>query len=628
MSASIASVAQNYGIANWGEGYFGINARGNVSVRPNPGRSLELDLFELARQLIDEGQRLPVLVRFDDILRHRVQSLCAAFQQAATALDYAGGYRAVYPIKVNQQRSVIEQLVAGGGECVGLEAGSKPELMAVLASSPPGGTVVCNGYKDRQYVRLALIGQRMGLKVYIVIEKLSELDIVLAEAADLQVQPLLGVRVRLAAIATGKWQNSGGAKSKFGLSAAQVLTLVRGLHENGCVHWLVLLHAHIGSQIPDLSDIHRGVREIARYFVELRGQGAPIAAIDVGGGLGIDYEGSRSEHEHSMNYDLDAYASEVLRPLARACAEYGLPQPAVFSESGRAMTAHHAVLIADVIERESPDAVPVDEAEADDDDELVDRMRKQLKTQASPPQRFHNARALLAQVHERFAQGDLGLAARAHAESLFYAITRAAKRDLRLASRRHRELLEQLNETLAERVFGNFSLFQSLPDAWAIDQVFPVVPLHRLHESPDQASMVHDLTCDSDGCIGSYVDQDGIENTLMLHAQRPGEPYLLGVFLVGAYQEILGDMHNLFGDTDAVNVSVGTDGRCRIAPAESGDSVDELLRYVHFDPETMLTTYRERLIGQGLSADELERDLIELTDALDGYTYLQSDIGN
>ena len=628
MSASIAPVAQNYGIANWGEGYFGINAGGNVSVRPNPGHSLELDMFELALRLVDEGQRLPVLVRFDDILRHRVQSLCAAFQQAATALDYTGGYRAVYPIKVNQQRSVIEQLVSGGAECVGLEAGSKPELMAVLASSPPGGTVVCNGYKDRQYVRLALIGQRMGLKVYIVIEKLSELDIVLAEAADLQVEPLLGVRVRLAAIAAGKWQNSGGAKSKFGLSAAQVLTLIRRLHERSCVHWLVLLHAHIGSQIPDLRDIHRGVSEVARYFIELRGQGAPISAIDVGGGLGIDYEGSRSEHEYSINYDLDTYASEVLRPLARACAEHNLPQPVVFSESGRAMTAHHAVLITDVIERESPAAVSVDEADVADDDELIDRMREQLTIQASPPQRFHNARALLAQVHERFAQGDLGLAERARAESLFYAVAHAAKRDLRLESRRHRELLEQLNETLADRVFGNFSLFQSLPDAWAIEQVFPIVPLHRLRESPDQASMVHDLTCDSDGCISSYVDQDGVENTLMLHAQRPGEPYLLGVFLVGAYQEILGDMHNLFGDTDAVNVSVGADGRCRVTPAEPGDSVDELLRYVHFDPETMLVTYRERLIGERLSAAELERDLNELADALDGYTYLQSGSSN
>lgn len=618
---------QTYGVNRWGEGYFAINASGHACVRPDPSADTTLDLFELAGALRDSGLRLPVLVRFNDILRHRVQALCAAFAAAAATLDYRGGYRAVYPIKVNQQRSVIEQIVAAGADCIGLEAGSKPELMAVLASAPRGAAIVCNGYKDREYIRLALIGRRLGFRVYIVIEKLSELELVVDESAAIGIEPLLGVRVRLAAIATGKWQNSGGARSKFGLSAAQVLVLVRRLQQLERLHCLALLHSHIGSQIPDLRDIHRGMGEATRFYVELRRLGADIRVIDVGGGLAVDYEGSRSQHDCSMDYDLDAYANEVLRPIARACAAHDLPQPLVFSESGRALTAHHAVLITNVIEREAP---YVEDDGLPDSDELLVQLRTLLDDDDASvaPQRLRKAQRMLDEANERFAAGDMDLQRRARAETLFYAVARAVRRDLRLGSRRHRELLEALNTILADRVFGNFSLFQSLPDVWAIEQIFPLMPLHRLHEPPERAALVHDLTCDSDGCIDNYVDRDGVEPTLMLHAPRAGERYLLGVFLVGAYQEILGDMHNLFGDTDAVNVSIAADGSYGLDRPEPGDAVDELLRYVHFDPQAMRSTYRRRLREQGIDDAEAARYLAALEAGLQGYTYLQDREGD
>jgi arginine decarboxylase len=623
MPARVSSVPQTYAVERWGEGYFGINDQGHATVCPAGERDSEIDLYALAREITASGLRLPVLVRFNDLLQHRVRELCGAFDAAARRLDYRGGYRAVYPIKVNQQRSVVEQIVAGGGDCIGLEAGSKPELMAVLASAPAGGVIVCNGYKDREYVRLALIGRRLGYDVYIVIEKPSELELVISESADLGIEPLLGVRVRLAAVASGNWQNSGGAKSKFGLSAAQVLALVERLRANGSLHWLALLHSHIGSQIPDLRDIHRGIGEATRFFAELHRLGAAIRVIDVGGGLGIDYEGSRSQHDCSINYDLASYAIEVLRPIARVCNEQGLAQPMIFSESGRAMTAHHAVLITDVIERE----LPFTEATVGDGgDELLQRLRELVAagSAAGIPQRYENAQLLLAEANERFAQGDFDLQERATAETLFYQVARAAKAGLRLSSRRHRDLLEQLNERLAERVFCNFSLFQSLPDVWAIAQIFPLMPLHRLDEAPQTAALVHDLTCDSDGCIETYVDQDGVESTLMLHPPRAGEPYLLGIFLVGAYQEILGDMHNLFGDTDAVNVTLRPEGGYRLTDPEPGDSVDELLRYVHFDPGAMLESYLRKLRAQGVGEAFIDSYYRELKAGLHGYTYLKT----
>jgi len=614
---------QTYGVERWSEGYFGINAAGHATVRPTASQDAEIDLKVLAGELADLGLRLPVLVRFNAVLRHRVGKLCGAFQAVARTLGFTGGYRAIYPIKVNQQRSVVDEIVAGDAACIGLEAGSKPELVAVLAQAPAGAPVVCNGYKDREYIRLALTGMRLGHPVYIVVEKPSELDLVFTESAALGIRPMLGVRVRLASVAAGKWQNSGGAKSKFGLSATQLLEMVERLSERQALDWLVMLHAHIGSQIPDLRDIHRGVAEVARLYAELHRLGAEPNIIDVGGGLGIDYEGSRSMDECSMNYDLSDYATEVLRPIVAICRERDLPEPMVFSESGRALTAHHAVLITEIIDDERPTgSVP---EIAPDADELLRRLSGLLQGQGSDnlPRRLQAAELYLAEAQERFAQGRFDLGQRAQAEALFLAVAQRVRTEIRLESRRHRELLDRLDDLLADRVFCNFSLFQSLPDVWAIDQIFPMMPLQRLHQAPARVARVHDLTCDSDGCIDHYVDQDGVEGAMPLHRLAPGERYLIGVFLVGAYQEILGDMHNLFGDTDAVNIISDAEGRYRIDRPEHGDSVDELLRYVHYDPDAMLEAYGDKLRAQGLSAAETAVHLDTLRDGLTGYTYFE-----
>ncbi|RMG34277.1 MAG: biosynthetic arginine decarboxylase [Gammaproteobacteria bacterium] len=622
MSASIRPVPENYGIRYWSEGFFGIGPNGHATVCPRLRDGEELDLYEIAQAVREIGLNWPVLLRFNDLLRQRVQGLCKAFAEAAEEIGYQGGYRAIYPIKVNQQRSVVEQVVAGGAGRVGLEAGSKPELMAVLAAAAPGSPIVCNGYKDREYIHLALIGQRLGHPVYIVIEKPSELDLVLEESQRLAIRPLLGVRVRLSAAAFGKWQNSGGPRAKFGLSAAQLVALVERLRQAGMLDCLVLLHSHIGSQIPDIGDIAQGVAEAGRFYSELRRAGAPISVVDVGGGLGVDYEGTASRHFCSMNYSVQAYAREVLDALARHCHEHDLPQPMVFSESGRALTAHHAVLVTEVIERESPvvepdqgaksDAAPVVRALAALCGEIDD---------STPLLVWQQARHLFDQAQQQFEQGELELAQRAHAEQWLYALAVAVRQRLHPASRRHRELLDELNEMLAERVFCNFSLFQSLPDVWAIEQIFPVMPLHRLDEPPSRTAVVHDLTCDSDGCISQYVDQDGVESTLKLHPDN-GEPYLLGIFLVGAYQEILGDMHNLFGDTDAVNIELDEDGGWRFLEPERGDSVDELLRYVHFEPQQMLERYRHKLRRQKVDRRLAEGYFRELKAGLHGTTYL------
>ena len=625
MSATIAAVAQTYGVRRWGDGYFGITADGHACVRPRLDSSTEIDLYRLAREIRNAGLSWPVLVRFNDILHSRVRSLCKAFDSAGAELGFRGGYRAIYPIKVNQQRSVVEEIVRGGGDWVGLEAGSKPELMVVLALSRPGAPIVCNGYKDREYIRLALIGRKLGHDVYIVIEKPSELDLVIRESAELGIEPLLGVRVRLAAVASGNWQNSGGAKSKFGLSAAQLLDLVERLRTHDLLHCLVLLHSHIGSQIPNLRDIGKGAAEAARYFGELHALGVPLRILDVGGGLGVDYEGTGSRHYCSVNYSLEAYAREVLQPITRICAEQGLPQPCVFSESGRALTAHHAMLITNVIERE-PAPVPQAVSLGAHPHPSLQRLQDELDMldEGSPVEVFQEAAHVFEYINDLFERGEVGLAERAQAEQLYFHIAEAVRRRLNPASRRHRELLDTLNEMLAEKIFCNFSLFQSIPDVWAIQQIFPLMPLHRLDEAPEHAVLVHDLTCDSDGCIENYVDQDGVESTLMLHApSAANEPYLLGIFLVGAYQEILGDMHNLFGDTDAVNVVVDDDGSYYFSAPERGDSVDELLRYVHFDPDTMLTSYSHKLRAQGVGAADLDRYYQELKAGLHGYTYFE-----
>ncbi len=613
-----------YAIDRWGEGYFGINTAGHLYAQPDPRGPTRIDLAVLADQLDAEGLSLPVLVRFNDILSHRVRALHQAFADAGAACGYAGRYQPVYPIKVNQQAGVVREILRSGH--AGLEAGSKPELMAVLALSPPDGLVVCNGYKDREYIRLALIGRRLGMRVQIVIEKPSEVAILLEEADRLGIEPLLGVRVRLAAAAAGNWQSSGGEKAKFGLSANQILDLVQTLQSAGRLHWLNLLHAHLGSQIPNLQDIRAGVSELVRFYAELRRLGAPIDIIDVGGGLGVDYEGTGTRHYCSVNYSFKGYAEAIVGSVAAECRRRGLPEPDLLSESGRALTAHHAVLITNVIDREEAGGQGV-VAKVNEGDPLLDALADQLRAveEASPQEVYSQARELMATALARFAEDRLDLGGRARAEELFFALCRRLAKRLDPAIRRHRELADELNALLAEKLFCNFSLFQSMPDVWALDQIFPIVPIQRLDELPLARAMVHDLTCDSDGCIDQYVDEGGVEASLPVHAGAGLDGvYLLGFFMVGAYQEILGDIHNLFGDTDAVNVELDPNAAngYRLVDAERGDSTDELLSYVHFEPRTLLAHYRRKLDAAGLERATREQFFVELKAGLYGYTYL------
>ncbi|ACL74193.1 biosynthetic arginine decarboxylase [Thioalkalivibrio sulfidiphilus] len=614
-----------YNIGNWNGGYFHINDRGRVCLRvPERPEHPGVDLFELAQSLRESGQSsLPVLIRFQDILTDRVHRLRQAFDNARAETGFTGNYTAVYPIKVNQQRSVVEQILEAGGDRVGLEAGSKPELMAVLALSRPGGVIVCNGYKDREYLRLALIGRLLGHRVYIVIEKPSELDGVMEAARDLGVRPMLGMRVRLASIGKGKWQNTGGEKAKFGLSASQSLKLLERLRDADMLDCMQLLHFHMGSQIANIRDIQAGMGEAGRFYAELRRLGADIQVVDAGGGLGVDYEGSRSRNDCSMNYSLQEYANNIVRGIMNTCREYDLPHPQIFTESGRALTAHHAVLVTNVIDTErAPEQGDLSPPAGDEPLILQDMWQLYENAEGvAPTEVYHDMAHWLSEAQAMYTHGVLDLAQRARAETLYAATCRRLVGDASL--RLPAEIRHEITEKLADKYFCNFSVFQSIPDVWAIDQIFPIMPLHRLDEAPGQRAVLQDLTCDSDGHVDRYVEAGGTDTSLPLHPLREGEPYLLGIFLVGAYQEILGDLHNLFGDTDSINVALEADGGYRLEHPERGDTVDELLRYVHFDPESLAVAYRQKVAAAGLDQDRGRRILAELEHGLSGYTYLE-----
>lgn len=616
-----------YNVVHWSNGYFDINARGNLVARPDPGADHPgIDMHELTKEFAAHNLALPVLVRFSGILHHRVRELCQAFDAATAANHFKGRYTAVYPIKVNQQKSVVDALVERGGERVGLEAGSKPELLAVLARSREGGIVVCNGYKDREFIRLALIGKALGHRVHIVVEKLSELEVVLAEAKSLGIEPLLGMRVRLSSIGAGKWQNTGGDKSKFGLTASEALRACARLREAGLLKSLQMLHCHMGSQIANVQHIQNGMREVARYYAELRTTGADIRTVNVGGGLGVDYEGTRSRSFCSINYSVPEYANNVVHALAEICAEKNLPHPDIVTESGRAMTAHHAVLITNVLEcEEAPGRDSVAAARADEPAIIRDMWQAYSEiTNRSAIEAYHDASYWLSQAHAMFTHGVLTLEQRARAEQIFYATCWKVRELLAPAAKAHREVLDELNEKLADKFFCNFSLFQSMPDHWAIEQIFPVMPLSRLNEPPTRRAVLQDITCDSDGHIDQYVYAEGVDTTLPLHAPRENEPYLIGMFMVGAYQEILGDLHNLFGDTDSVHVELTADGGHQLVAPCRGDTVDSVLRFVHFNPEDLLATYRQKVsAATWLDAKARDTYLTELAAGLEGYTYLE-----
>jgi arginine decarboxylase len=626
MSWSLKQARDTYNIAHWGNGYFDIGDNGHVLVRPDPRATASVDLHALAREFESQGLTLPVLVRFSGILQHRVQELCGAFDAAMRREDYRGRYTAVYPIKVNQQKSVVDALLAHGGERLGLEAGSKPELLAVLARSRPDGIVVCNGYKDREFIRLALIGKQLGHRVYIVVEKLAELELVVAEARALGIAPLLGVRVRLASLGAGKWQNTGGEKSKFGLSAAEVLRVIERLREANLLESLQMMHFHMGSQIANIRHIQAGMKEAARYYAELRKLGAKVAVINVGGGLGVDYEGTRSRSFCSMNYSVQEYAHNIVRALWEICHERNLPHPDLVSESGRALTAHHAVLITNVLDVEHAPAGEMPAALAPDEPQIIQDLWAGLQSVATRPplEVYHDAAHWLGEAQGMFNHGVLALKERARAESIYFATCREVRARLAPGAKAHRETLDELNEKLADKYFCNYSLFQSMPDHWAIDQIFPVLPLSRLNEEPTRRAVLQDITCDSDGRVDLYVDGEGVETSLPLHLPKDGEPYLLGIFMVGAYQEILGDMHNLFGDTDSVHVELLPDGSHRLTQARRGDTVDSVLRFVHFEPQELTDAYRAKVeAAAGLSEKQREDFLVELTGGLEGYTYLE-----
>lgn len=627
-----SEMLRTYNIAWWGNNYYDVNELGHISVCPDPDvPEARVDLARLVKDMQKENhQRLPALFCFPQILQHRLRSINAAFKQARESFGYEGGYFLVYPIKVNQHRRVIESL-ANSGEPLGLEAGSKAELMAVLGHAGMTRTViVCNGYKDREYIRLALIGEKLGHKVYLVIEKMSEIRLVLEEAERLNVVPRLGVRARLASQGSGKWQSSGGEKSKFGLAAIQVLQLVEMLREAGRLDSLQLLHFHLGSQLANIRDIATGVRESARFYVELHKLGVNIQCFDVGGGLGVDYEGTRSQSDCSVNYGLNEYANNVIWGIGDACNEHGLPHPTVITESGRAVTAHHTVLVSNIIgveRNEFSDPTEPEEGAPRALESLWSTWKeiKQPGKRRSLREWLHDSQMDLHDVHTQYTHGMLDLTQRAKAEQLYLSICQMIQEQLDPSNRAHRPVIDELQERMADKLYVNFSLFQSMPDAWGIDQLFPVMPLEGLNKPPERRAVVLDITCDSDGTIDHYVDGDGIATTMPMPPYDPENPPLLGFFMVGAYQEILGNMHNLFGDTSTVDVFVFHDGTVEIEESDEGNTVADMLEYVQLDPKVLMTRFRDQVKETDLDTELQAQFLEEFESGLYGYTYLEDE---
>ena len=624
MSAwSLDRARQTYSVPFWADGYFDVDAQGRMCALPRGADGPALPLPEIIEQATTAGLKLPLLLRFSDILGDRLRKLQSAFRKAMDELDYAGGYTAVYPIKVNQHYGVAGELARQGGEGFGLEAGSKPELMAVLGLARPGSVVICNGYKDREFIRLALIGRKLGLQTFLVVEKPSELALIIEEANALGVRPGLGVRMRLATLGAGKWQNSGGDKAKFGLSPRQVLDLVDRLKAADMLDALQLLHFHMGSQISNVRDIANGMREAVRYFVELSRLGCTIRYMDSGGGLGVDYEGTRSRGFCSVNYGLDQFAHTLVQPLAEACEEHKLPPPMMITEAGRAMTAHHAVMVVNVseVERAPMGAVP---APGGQEPPVVRHLRETHADLDSRPalELYHEALHALSEGYALYSLGQISLAQRALIDDLFYAIAHAVRSRLTGEEKSHREALDELNERLVDKYFVNFSVFESIPDVWAIDQVFPIVPIARLDEMPDRRGVIADLTCDSDGRVDTYVQAEALGSSLPLHSPKVGESYRLGIFLVGAYQETLGDIHNLFGDTDTANLRLQDDGSYTLVRQRKGDTTDVMLDYVGYSLNELRETYSAKVAAASLGEAESAAMIEALEAGLTGYTYL------
>jgi arginine decarboxylase len=603
-------------------------------VRPDREKEdRELDLFDLANDLEEQGVGLPLLLRFSDILRSRIESLNEKFSHAREEYNYAGGYTTVYPIKVNQQRHVVEEIVEFGKSAgVGLECGSKPELQAVLGlAEHTDHLIVCNGYKDEEFMRLALMGQKLGHQVFIVLEQLSEVDVLLKVADELGVNPTAGVRIKLYSEGSGRWAKSGGEKSKFGLSTAQLVRLVDKLKGINRLDILKLIHFHLGSQITDIRYIKSGLQEVTRYYAELRAMGVDITHVDVGGGLGVDYDGSSSTSQASVNYTLQEYADDVVYTLSEACRQHDLPQPHIISESGRALTAHHALLLLRVIDVESQadNSVPELSKEhpgllhemAADYASVSKRVSKKRVREV-----FHDATFDKERAQELFNSGVLTLRDRAMSEQIYLSTIAAVARIARHDRDEYSDIIDDVEATMVDRYFCNFSLFQSLPDSWAIDQIFPIMPIHRLNEEPTRRGTIQDVTCDSDGKIETFIGDRTPQKSLELHPFNDGDPYIIGIFLTGAYQEILGDLHNLFGDTNAVHIRLSETNGYEVTDLVHGDTVTEVLDYVQFRGSDLLATFRRKVANAtGLARQEANMFIADYIAGLEGYTYLEGE---
>lgn len=620
-----------YNIRHWSNGYFSIDSQGNLVVHPGGPESAAIDLKELVEEVRRRGIPTPLLLRFSEILAARVRELNEAFLSAMREYGYESTYRGVYPIKVNQERYVVERLLAAGREYhFGLEAGSKPELLAVLGLlDDEEALIICNGYKDEEYVEMALLGSRLGRHVVLVVEKFSELELIASVSERVGIPPRLGIRSRLSARGAGHWEASGGDRSKFGLGARGLYQAVEFLRGKGLLERLELLHFHLGSQISSIRNVKEGLREAVRTYCELHKLGAPLGYLDVGGGLGVDYDGSQTNFSSSMNYTLQEYANDIVFGTMELCDADGVPHPILVSESGRALVAHHAVLIVDVlgvgefsvgsIPETLPEATPAPVRH------LFDTYREVSRKNLL--EAYHDAVSYRDEVLSLYSLNHLTLSERVVAEDLFWAI---ALKILKLV----RELpevpeeLEGLERALADTYYCNFSVFQSTPDSWAIDHLFPIVPIHRLHEEPTRRGVLADITCDSDGKIDRFIDRRDVKQVLELHPLRE-EDYFLGIFLVGAYQEILGDLHNLFGDTNTLHVSLGESGGYHIDHVLPGDSVTDVLRYVSYDRDQLVANLRRfgeaALRAQRITLEELRQLLQTYEGGLSGYTYLERD---
>jgi len=617
-----------YNVANWGAGFFGINEKGHAEVRPRGEGGPAIDLLELVEDLQRRGLRTPMLIRFSDILASRVRGLCGAFQRAIQEYGYQGQFRGVYPIKVNQQRHVVEEIVQYGAPLqVGLEAGSKPELLIALAIlDTPGALIICNGYKDRTYIETALLAQRLGRTPIIVIDRAHEVELVVRVARDLNIRPLIGVRAKLTTKGAGKWVESTGDRSKFGLTAVEIVEALEKLREEGMLDCLKLLHFHIGSQITAIRAHKDALKEASMIFVGLHQMGARPDLLDVGGGLGVDYDGSQTNFHSSMNYTVQEYANDVVATIQEACDSKGIPHPDIVTEAGRAMTAHHSVLVFDVlgvhemVSGQRPQ--PVTEA----DPKVIQNLAEVYESisEKNVLESYHDILQLKEEATHLFNLGFLDLRERARVERLFWDCCERILRIVRDMPYVPEEL-EPLEKGLADTYYGNFSVFQSAPDHWAVKQLFPVMPIHRLDEKPTRRGIFADLTCDSDGKIDRFIDPRDVRDVLELHPWN-GEPYYVGVFLVGAYQEILGDLHNLFGDTDAVHVRLGTDGRYEVEHVVEGDSVTDVLRYVEYDKgalvERVRRTIEDAMRAGQITLEESARLRRHYEQGLQAYTYL------